>query len=115
MLLTSSVADVRSQFACDGQLVNFTCRVFGSNSLAWRNRLIVPISYSSFLDTPPVVTNRPPFRGVLTDVVGSNLNEANLTSTLEVNASRSMMMNSTMIVECASPQCTEESNFTVSG
>ena len=95
--------------------MNFTCQVFGSSSLTWRNSLIVPISYSSFLDTPGVVTDLPPFQAVLTEVVGSNLNEANLTSTLEVNASRSMMMNSTIIVECVSPQCTEESNFTVSG
>ena len=109
-MLTSSVVDEGRRFACDEELVIFTCEVFESSSLEWSNNLTNPISYDTVFDTPPIVTNRPPFRAVFVGFVGPRL-DANLTSTLEVNASQAIMANNTF-VQC---QDSEPLNFTTSG
>lgn len=110
VLLESSVVESGRQFACDGELITFTCEVFGSISLQWRNELINPITFLSS-DNAPVTLSRPPFFATLTSRVGSGI-DANFTSTLQVNASR----NSSQSVECRNQQqVSRELNFTTAG
>ena len=106
MLLDSSIGDSR-QFACDGELVTFTCQVFLSDILEWNSPLVAPMRFLStdMLRSVP----REPFLATLTNVVGTAL-EANITATLQVNASR-MILPPNTTVECNS----EESDFTTAG
>ena len=106
MLLDSSIGDSR-QFACDGELVTFTCQVFLSDLLEWNSPLIASIRFLStdMLRSVP----REPFVATLTSVVGTTL-AANFTATLQVNASR-MILPPNTTVECNS----EESDFTTAG
>lgn len=106
MLLDSSIGDSR-QFACDGELVTFTCQVFISDNLEWNSPLIDPIRFVSTDMLQSV--RREPFFATLTSIVGTNL-EANITATLQVNASR-MILPPNTTVECNS----EESDFTTAG
>jgi len=106
VLLDSSIGDSR-QFACDGELVTFTCQVFLSDILEWNSPLIAPIRFSSTDMLQSV--RREPFLATLTSVVGTAL-EANITATLQVNASR-MILPPNTTVECSS----EESDFTTAG
>lgn len=106
MVLDSSIGDSR-QFACDGELVTFTCQVFLSDILEWNSPLIARIRFSSTDMLQSV--RREPFFATLTSVVGTNL-AANITATLQVNASR-MILPPNTTVECNS----EESNFTTAG
>ena len=52
VMLSSSVAYNGRQFTCPGEIVLFTCQVFGSLSLEWNSPLVSPVTYTAF-DTPP--------------------------------------------------------------
>ena len=111
--LTSSK---QRQFTCPGDLVTFTCQVFGSFSLEWRSPLITQrtsfISSNSF----PRSVDRSPFNASLINISinGSAFTNANLTSTLQVTASR-MIMRSETTVMCLSTTANETDNFTFAG
>ena len=87
LTLSSNVAESGRQFACDGELVIFTCEVNGSLTLQWNSPNISenPITYTAGF-TVPTTTSRPPFFATLTSIVGNGANK-NFTSTLQVNAS----------------------------
>ena len=111
--LTSSK---QRQFTCPGDLVTFTCRVFGSFSLEWRSPLITRrtsfISSNSF----PRSVDRSPFNASLINISinGSAFTNANFTSTLQVTASRMIMKDATTVM-CLSTTANETDNFTVAG
>lgn len=110
-MLTSTVVENERQFACDEEMVIFTCQVFGSLTLQWDSPLIRQITFPA---GSTVSTSRPPFIATLTSIAGSGIN-SNITSTLQVNASRTFARSDTT-VECRNlPGVTEESRFTVAG
>ena len=100
------------QFTCPGDLVTFTCRVFGSPSLEWRSPLIteqtVYTTGSSVGDL-----DRNPFTASLIERSGTPLN-SNFTSTLQVNVSRMIMRDETTVM-CLSFTANKTDNFTVAG
>lgn len=111
MSLNSSIAGRR--FACDGELVTFTCEVCGSASLQWRNPRINPIIFlSSF--TAPVVRTIQPFVATLTSRVGSGF-DANFISVLQVNASRNISESDATVACSNQRQVSYEANFTAAG
>ena len=114
-MLKSTVEENRRQFACEGELVTFTCQVFRSIFLQWNSPLIrqTPIVFVTGF-TAPVSFVRPPFITTLTSIAGSGIN-TNFTSTLQVNASRTFRRNDST-VQCKNLQgIAEKSKFTVSG
>ena len=111
VMLTSTVEEDGRQFACDGEMVTFTCQVIRSITIQWDSPLIRQIVFSA---GSTVSTSRPPFIATLTSIAGSGLN-TNITSTLQVNASRTFRRSDTT-VECRNQlSVTEESRFTVAG
>ena len=115
VLLTSTVEEDRRGFACEGEMVTFTCRVIGSLSLQWDSQLIRqdPIIFS--IDpVAPVVVSRSSFIATLTSVTRSG-SSSNFTSTLQVNASRTFARSDTT-VECRNQLgVNESSRFTATG
>ena len=100
------------QFSCPGDLVTFTCRVFGSASLEWRSPLItLPTSYRA-RDIPPGILNQGPFTISLISVSGTTRN-ANFTSTLQVTASRSITRTDTTVTCLSGTLESGTDNFTV--
>ena len=100
------------QFTCPGDLVTFTCRVFGSFSLEWRSPLITQTIAFTAIDTPPISTNRGPFTISLIDVSPSSTPvNTNFTSTLQVTAST----RDATTVMCLSTSDNKTDNFTVAG
>ena len=97
VLLTSTVVEYGRQFACEGEVVTFTCQVNRSLSLQWHSPLIHEIIYSTRLDDP-VVVSRSPFIATRTSIARDGLN-TNFTSTLQVIASRAFARINTT-VEC---------------
>jgi len=114
VVLTSTVKENGRQFACDAELVTFTCQVVGSVSLLWESPLFSPNVIFSIGDTPPESVSRPPFIATLTSVAGNGTN-TNYTSTLQVTASRTYTGNNTTVVCLNQLRVSEESNFTVAG
>ena len=115
VVLTSTVEENGRRFACEGEMVTFTCQVFRSVFLKWNSPLIhqTPIVFVSGF-TALVSTSRTPFIATLTSIAGIGLN-TNFTSTLQVNASRTFAKNQTA-VQCRNHRrVTEESKFTVAG
>ena len=115
VVLTSTVEENGRQFACEGEMVTFTCHVLRSIFLQWKNPLIrqTPVIFVTGF-TAPVSFLRPPFIATLTSIAGIGLN-TNFTSTLQVNASKTFAKNQTT-VQCRNQQhVTEESRFTVAG
>ena len=109
--LTSNKA---REFTCPGDQVIFTCRVFRSIVLEWRNELIdQPVTYGT-TDAHPVTLNRGPFTASLINVSGTPLN-SNFTSTLQVTASRMFMRNETTVMCLSSTMKNKTDNFTVAG
>ena len=107
--LYSSVNEGR-QFTCPGELVIFTCQVFGSNTLEWRSPLISPIKFSTTSMVSNIITKRP-FQANLTLIGNSNVSEdSNITSTLEMIEPRDAVL-----VQCLSTQTNETESFTVTG
>lgn len=87
MELSSSV-DERRQFTCPGELIIFTCQVFGTISLEWRSPLISSITYTAFR-TPPDTITRSPFEANLISVNTGNIPaNSNITSTLRMTEPR---------------------------
>ena len=110
LTLSSNVAESGRQFACEGELVIFTCQVNGSFALVWKSPSFStnPITYTAGSEV--TTTNpRPPFFATLTSTVGNGAN-TNFTSTLQVNASNDTT------VQCSDQQQeSREANLTVSG
>ena len=113
VVLTSTVEENGRQFACEGEMVTFTCHVLRSIFLQWNSPLIrqIPVVFVTGF-TALASTSRPPFTVTLTSIAGIGLN-TNFTSTLQVNASRTFAKNQTT-VQCRNHRrVTEESKFTV--
>ena len=99
-------ADLGRQFACDREIVTFTCQVIGSASLP----LIRQVVYN-ICNTDPVVS-MPPFTATLTSIARSGT-YSNFTSTLQVTASR-MFARSDTTVQCRNqPSVNMSSQFAV--
>ena len=112
VVLTSTVIEDGRQFACDEEMVTFTCQVVRSASLQWHSPLIRLIVYN-IRNTDPVVS-MPPFTANLTSIGRSGI-FSNFTSTLQVTASR-MFARSDTTVECRNqPGVNMSSRFTVAG
>ena len=105
--LFSSV-DEGKQFICPGELVNFTCEVFGSFSLKWRSNHTDLITYTA-VSIPPNTFTQSPFKATLTSASpGVN---PNITSTLMMTEPRD-----TVSVQCLNAaQKSEMKNFTITG
>ena len=102
------------QFTCPGDMVTFTCRVFGSVALEWRSPLItLPTTYAA-ADTPLMPINRGPFTTSLISVSGTPLN-SNFTSILQVTASRTITRTETTVTCLNAASESETDNFTVAG
>ena len=113
VVLTSTVEENGRQFACEGEVVTFTCQVIGSASLQWYSPLIRLIVYTTRSDNP-VVVSRSPFIATRTSIARSGFN-SNFTSTLQVNASETFARDETT-VECRNqPGVSMSSRFTVAG
>ena len=112
VVLTSTVIEHGRQFACDEEMVTFTCQVIRSASLQWHSPLIRQIVYN-IRTTDPVVSMSP-FIANLTSIAGSGI-FSNFTSTLQVTASR-MFARINTTVECRNQQRVNmSSRFTVAG
>ena len=112
VILTSTVINDGRQFACEGEMVTFTCQVIRSASLQWYSPLIHLIVYN-IRNTDPVVSMQP-FTANLTSIGRSGI-FSNFTSTLQVTASR-MFAKSNTTVECRNqPGVNVSSRFTVAG
>jgi len=114
VVLTSTVEENGRRFACDAELVTFTCQVVGSVSLQWETLLLSPGVIFTIGNTPTEPVSRPPFIATLTSVAGSGAN-TNYTSTLQVNASRTYTGTNTTLICLNQLRVSEESNFTVAG
>ena len=113
VMLTSTVEEDGRKYACEGELVTFTCQVIGSLSLQWRSSLIRQIGFTTD-PADPMTVSRLPFIATVTNIARSGIN-TNFTSTLQVNALKSYARNDTT-VECRNLQgVTESSRFTVAG
>ena len=107
-------SDKERRFTCPGDLVTFTCRVFGSSALEWRSPLLNrPILFLAST-MAPLTVNRPSFTAFLIARSGNNL-IANLTSTLQVTASGIFMRNETTVMCLSGTREMEADNFTVAG
>ena len=102
------------EFTCPGDHVTFTCRVFRSSALEWRNPLITQSTPYTALDTPPNILPRDPFTATLIDASGTNLN-ANFTSTLQVTVSKMMRRNETTVTCLSGTLKNVTDNFTITG
>ena len=115
VMLTSTIEEDGRQFACEGEMVTFTCQVIGSLSVQWHGPLVRqdPIIFS--IDpAAPVVISRSSFIATLTSITRSGSN-SNFTSTLQVNSSRTFARSDTT-VECRNRLgVNESSRFTVAG
>jgi len=107
----SSSVDEERQFICPGELVTFTCQVFGSSSLEWSSPLISSsITYGTF-NTPPDTIIQSPFEANLTSVSMGNIPaDSNITSTLRMTEPRN-----TVSVQCLSTQNNETESFLTTG
>ena len=113
VMLTSTVEEDARQFACEGEMVTFTCQVIGSLSLQWRSPLIRQIGFTTD-PADPMSVSRSPFIATLTNIARSGI-DTNFTSTLQVNALKSYARSDTT-VECRNLQgVIEVSRFTVAG
>ena len=102
------------QFTCPGDLVTFTCRVFGSSALEWRSSLITLIASYIPTDTPLQTLTRGPFTATLIDISGAGLS-TNFTSTLQVPVSRMIMRNETTVMCLNGASDNKTDNFTMAG
>ena len=117
VVLTSTVEENGRQYACDGEMVTFTCQVIGTLSLQWDSPLFSDIVFPAG-STAPRSTSRSTSRlfviATLNSISGSGIN-TNYSSTLLVNASREFARSNTT-VECRNQlRVTQESRFTVAG
>ena len=115
--LTSNKNKTR-RFTCPGDQVVFTCEVFRSSSLEWRNpRIHPPFSYSSNPNTH-VVMSQGSFTANLTNFSAEPDTTllTNFTSTLQVTVSKAMSRNETTVM-CLRGNTGENKtdNFTYAG
>ena len=101
-------------FLCPGDQVTFTCRIVESFSLEWRSPLITQTVRYTGRSTPPAIFISAPFNATLISVNGNALN-SNMTSTLQVTASRMIMRDDTTVTCLSSTPESESDNFTVAG
>ena len=100
------------QFTCPGDQVTFNCRVFGSPSLEWRSpRITEQTTYTTSSNVDNL--DRNPFTASLVERSGTPLN-SNITSTLQVTASRMIMRDETTVM-CLSSTASKTDNFTIAG
>jgi len=100
---------------CPGDQVTFTCQVFGSFSLEWRSPLITRTASFFASNSIPRSFDRGPFTASLINVsTNGTFTNANITSTLQVTASRTIMRDETTVM-CLSTAANETDNFTVAG
>jgi len=114
VVLTSTVEENGRRFACDGELVTFTCQVVQSVSLQWESLLISPSVVFVLGSIAPLSVSRPPFVAILTSIAGSGIN-TNFTSTVQVTASRTFARTNTTVVCLNQLRVSEESSFAVAG
>ena len=113
MLISTVIEDGR-QFACEREMVTFTCQVIRSLSLQWQSPLIPRLIVYTTRPEDAVVVSMPPFTANLTSIARSGIS-SNFTSTLQVTASR-MFARSDTTVECRNqPGVNMSSRFTVAG
>ena len=107
--LSSSVIEGR-QFTCPGELVTFTCQVFGSISLKWQFRFGASITYTT-TNTPPDVITLSSFEANLTSIsMGDIATNSNITSTLRMTEPMDAVS-----VQCLSTQDNETEAFKETG
>ena len=107
--LSSSVDEGR-QFTCPGDLVTFTCQVFGSISLKWQFSQSGSITYTN-TSTLSDVIRQGSFEANLTLVSSGDIaTSPNITSTLRMTESMDAVS-----VQCLSTQDNETESFTVAG
>ena len=96
VVLTSTVEVDGRQYACEAEVVTFTCQEVRSVFLKWDSPFIhqTPIVFFVSGFTALVSTSRPHFIATLTSIAGIGLS-TNFTSTLQVNASRKFAKNYT--------------------
>ena len=111
LTLSYNVEESGRQFACDGELVIFTCEVNGSSALEWNSPSFseAPISYTAVSSAPTTISRPPAFSATLTSITGVGSNK-DFISTLQVNAS-----NDTTVQCNDQQQESREANLTVSG
>ena len=112
VVLNSTVEENGRQFACEGEMVTFTCQVVRSLSLQWDSPLISPISFTS--DPVNTTSSMSPFTATVTSTAGSGSNR-NLTSTLQVTALSSLGRSDTTVVCRNQGRVNQTSRFTVAG
>ena len=95
--------------------MTFTCQVFGSFSLEWRSPLITEQLVYTAIDMPRQILSRGPFTASLINVsTNGTFVNANITSTLQVTASRMIMRDATTVT-CLSTTANKTDNFTIAG
>ena len=112
VILTTTVEEDGRRYACNGEIVTFTCQIIRSFSLQWDSPLISPISFTS--DPVNTMTSMPPFTATLTSTAGSGFNR-NFTSTLQVTALSSFRRSDTTVVCRNQLRVNQTSRFTVAG
>ena len=112
VIVTSTVEENGRQYACDGEIVTFTCQIIRSFSLQWDSPLISPISFTS--DPVNTMSSMSPFTATLTSTAGSGFNR-NFTSTLQVTALSSFGRSDTTVVCRNQLRVNQTSRFTVAG
>ena len=112
VILTSTVEENGRQYACDGEIVTFTCQIIRSFSLQWNSPLISPITFTS--DPVNTTTSMPPFTATLTSTTEIGFNR-NFTSTLQVMALSSFGRSDTTVVCRNQLRVNQTSRFTVAG
>ena len=112
VIVTSTVEENGRQYACDGEIVTFTCQIIRSFSLQWDSPLISPITFTS--DAVNTMTSVPPFTATLTSTAGSGFNR-NFVSTLQVTALSSFVRSDTSVVCRNQLRVNQTSRFTVAG
>ena len=112
VILTSTVEENGRQYACNGEIVTFTCQIIRSFSLQWDSPLITPISFTS--DPVNTMSSMSPFTATLTSTAGSGFNR-NFTSTLQVTALSSFGRSDTTVVCRNQLRVNQTSRYTVAG
>ena len=107
----SSTVDGGRQFTCPGELVTFTCQVFGSTCLEWHIPPNTSITYTNTSMPPGTITKRQ-FEGNLTLISIGNVVpvDSNITSTLKMTEPMDEVS-----VQCLSTQDNETQSFTITG
>ena len=112
VILTTTVEEDGRRYACNGEIVTFTCQIIRSFSLQWNSPLISPITFTS--DPVNTMTSMSRFTATLTSTTGIGVNR-NFTSTLQVTALSSFRRSDTTVVCRNQLRVNQTSRFTVAG